>query len=193
MAAALSFERLRAEFQSFAYEAATHRWDGATLVCSFRFRCGAHVFEPSLAIVFPSHAPLSAVDRATLDNLVFHLGLAELPSYWKATCAPEIAIQAGALDEGALAFWQWLLTEGMGEFHYQNRTPFTAPGFVRISSVTRTPPAAAFPGALADGNVVPFGGGKDSLVSLDLLASRFPTRALVIKDRKSTRLNSSHT
>ncbi|MCA9624587.1 MAG: hypothetical protein KC731_36435 [Myxococcales bacterium] len=164
-------DRLRAEYPTFVYESyAWRRPTPGALDCSFRFRVGDITFAPRCTFTF-SGAPTKPVASEVMDNLVFHLGLAELPSYWKATCSPRVEVQAGPLDAEAIAFWTCVLTEGMGEFHCVNQTPFTDPGFVTVTGgPTRSHRVLTEP--LADGHVVPVGGGKDSLLTLDLLANR---------------------
>lgn len=169
---AAALARLRAEYPTFAYESFEwKRGAGDTLECAFHFRLGDIAFRPTCTIAVSGGAGMQDVPAEVVDNLVFHLGLAELPSYWKAACSPHVEVRAGALSADQIAFWTWILTEGMGEFHYANRTPFAEPGFVTIVSAG---PARndVFTGSLEGGYVVPVGGGKDSLVTLDLLAQR---------------------
>ena len=170
-----SCDRLRAAYPSFVYEG--YEWrEGAsgTLDCGFRFRTGEIAFQPTCRFTFLGPRSPRRVAREVMDNLVFHLGLAELPSYWKATCSPRITVQAGALSPDQVAFWTWILTEGMGEFHYANRTPFTDPDFVTILGGDGGDgrPHAVLGDRLERGPIIPVGGGKDSLVTLDLLGRR---------------------
>jgi UDP-N-acetylmuramoylalanine--D-glutamate ligase len=161
--------RLRADVPTFVYEDYAYRHDEAgALHCTFRFRAGDITFQPTSTFTFEGPENRAPVAREVLDNLVFHLGLAELPSYWKATCSPRVEIQAGSLGAEQIAFWTWVLTEGMGEFHYANQTPFTDPDFVTLSARDGRP-FALFDEKLDGGHVIPIGGGKDSLVTLDLL------------------------
>ena len=164
-------DHLRVQYPTFVYE--DYDWrEGAsgTLDCSFRFRAGAITFQPKSRFTFAGR-DRGPVAREVMDNLVFHLGLAELPSYWKATCSPRVEVRAGALSAEQTAFWTWVLTEGMGEFHFANRTAFTDPGFVTIEGRDQRP-HAVFEDRIERGHVVPIGGGKDSLVTLDLLGHR---------------------
>ena len=164
-------EQLRAEYPVFVYEACSFREDASGAIdCSFRFRTGELTFEPTCRFTFAG-STRRPVPREFMDTLVFHLGLAEMPSYWKATCSPRVEVRAGALSKDQVAFWTWLLTDGMGEFHYSNRTPFTDADFVTIVSGDG-PVHAPFGGSLDASHVVPIGGGKDSLLTLELLTSR---------------------
>jgi UDP-N-acetylmuramoylalanine--D-glutamate ligase len=165
-------DRLRAQYPTFVYEDYSFREDASgTLDCSFRFRAGEITFQPTCEFSFAGPCQRGRVAREVMDNLVFHLGLAELPSYWKATCSPRVEVHAGSLSAEQAAFWTWVLTEGMGEFHFANRTPFTDPNFLTIASGNQRP-HAVFGDRLERGHVIPVGGGKDSLVTLDLLGQR---------------------
>ena len=70
--------------------------------------------------------------NSILNNLVFHLGLMEIPSYWKATCSPEIIIKAGALSKERILWWKDLIINGMGQFFYENKIDFRKPNFLTI-------------------------------------------------------------
>src|SRR5213078_4456024 len=60
-----------------------------------------------------------AIPDAFLNNAVFHLGLIEAFSYWKATASAVIEVRAAALDPDQIAWWQDLLINGMGEYFYR--------------------------------------------------------------------------
>src|SRR6516164_2964481 len=51
-----------------------------------------------------------------LNNVIFHLGLIESFSYWKAAASPVIEVHAGTLSEDQILWWHDLLINGMGEF-----------------------------------------------------------------------------
>src|SRR5262249_26850286 len=55
-----------------------------------------------------------------LHNAIFHLGLIESFSYWKATASPVIEVLAGAMTADQIRWWEDLLIHGMGEFFYRN-------------------------------------------------------------------------
>ena len=170
----LTLDHLRAEYPTFVYEGCSYQEDASgALCCAFRFRAGDITFQPTCRFTFTGPRPRRRVSPEVMDNLVFHLGLAELPSYWKATCSPRVLVHAGALTDEQATFWTGVLTEGMGEFHFTNRTPFTDPGFVTIvgSRGSGRPPAVSGD-RLEGGHIIPVGGGKDSLLTLDLLGRR---------------------
>jgi len=183
----VDLSRLRAQYPTFVYEDCEWQQgaDG-TLDCAFHFRLGEMNFRPTCQVAFEGGGETRRVAREVMQNLVFHLGLAELPSYWKATCSPHIEVRAGSLDAEQIAFWTSILTDGMGEFHYANKTPFSDPDFVTIASASARS-HAVFGEPLQGGHIIPVGGGKDSLVTLDLLGQRDPRAAtLAINPPPST-------
>ena len=109
------------------------------------------------------------VPPETLENLLFQIGMVELFSYWKATCSPLIEIRAGNLNSDQLAWWKSLLLNGMGEYFYVNRIPFTAPDFVAIEAATNGDAPTPYQGQLRRGLLIPLGGGRDSAVAAKLV------------------------
>jgi len=114
---------------------------------------------------------LNALSPGTLELFVFHLGLIEMLSYWKATCSPEILVRAGSLDAQQIVWWTDLLLHGMREFFYVNQIEFTQPDFVRLS--TSSSPSQdrnlTCCSLSQDRDLVLMSGGKDSALSVQLL------------------------
>ncbi len=125
-------------------------------------------FCPEVVFVNINHDHLTKVDRQMVNNMAFHLGLMEIPSYWKATCSPEIEIKAGILDEFQISWWQRLFFKGLGEFFYINNIKPFMPRIIN-SIHNNVTPFKPFANSLDDGFLVPVGGGKDSAVACELL------------------------
>lgn len=104
------------------------------------------------------------LDRAC-QNLFFMAGV----SYYKAYLAPEIIIKKGQLDTEGAAFFSKTYQRGLGEFFYVNkldpRTPVTFP----VTTDQMKPPQST---EISSGLLVGIGGGKDSLVSVELLRDK---------------------
>ncbi|MFK8003774.1 MAG: UDP-N-acetylmuramoyl-L-alanine--D-glutamate ligase [Polyangiales bacterium] len=185
-----SLAQLRADYPTFVYEGYEWRWDTPdSLSCAFHFRAEEHSFRPTCRFVFSGRRRELALAPHLLDSAVFHLGLAELPSYWKATCSPTVDIRAGALSPDEVTYWERMLTEGMSEFHYVNRTSFTDADFVTVVSAAPNAPAPRVDESvvLDEGFLVPVGGGKDSLLTLALLGQRnSPVATIAINPPPST-------
>jgi len=165
-----TYARLRAAHPELVYEQYTVTETADALELEFTFAlANGPVFRPTLRLPRPPGAV--TLDRRLLENLAFHLGLVELISYWKAACPPLIRLRAGALDSAQQAWWRDLLFHGLGEFFYLNHLAPDPADFVQFlnESETHHPP---LPCATADLNLIPIGGGKDSLVTLRLLEPR---------------------
>ena len=175
-----SFERLRTRHPLFRYRGYEISWEPEGLRFTYQFEVEPDiVFRPTVRLNGVDSEILSTVGDDVVDNLAFHLGLAEIPSYWKATCSPEILVETGRLDAYQRHWWHDLLLKGQGEFFYVNQIDFRIPDLVTIrdgaSAERRLPPHR---GPLdPDRILIPVGGGKDSAVTLELLGKAFPESA----------------
>lgn len=106
--------------------------------------------------------PTEVLERC-LQSLHLVLGV----SYWKLYCPAKMTIEAGyELDTEQAKFWNTVYTKGLGEFFYRNQIDFR--GLVQFPvSEQSSNPGVTFE---RTGRVLlPIGGGKDSMVSADLL------------------------
>lgn len=126
------------------------------------------IFHPKLKFSNISKEKLMLVDKTVMDNLVFNLGLAEIPSYWKATVSPEIIIEAGTLDDYQISWWSNLLEKGMGQFFYENNIDFVSNKLFTIKSARGTN-SGRVAKVMSSGLLISVGGGKDSAVTTELL------------------------
>lgn len=124
-------------------------------------------FTPS--VVIPVDESLS-IDASVINNLAFHLGLAELPSYWKSACPANIVIEAGYLSNEQIEFWKTVFIKGLGEFFYQNKIDFTKENFINITSTdSGKTTLRKYDGEVSKRTLIPLGGGKDSIVTLEYI------------------------
>jgi len=132
-------------------------------------RYGAGIkFRPKIIIENVKESQLKKVGESTLKNLIFHLGLIEIPSYWKTTCSPEIEIRAGYLNQEQIKLWKDLIINGMGQFFYENKIDWRKKDFLKITSNSEKN-YKRFDGKLKNRYLVPFAGGRDSIVTLESL------------------------
>ena len=163
---------LRKKYPKFLYQGYAYKHSGKDLHIAFTFSVPPDIsFHPKVII---KNAPRKHPD---IENLVFHLGLMEIPSYWKATCSPNIIIEAGYLNKKQIQWWHDLIFKGMGEYFYKNKIDFTKPNFLTITPVPRVNlNGIKFPNlmelSLMERTLVPVGGGKDAVVTLELLKKR---------------------
>ena len=110
------------------------------------------------------------LDPAALDRALFTLHLIAGISYYKAKLPPEIVVKSGSLSKEQAEFWNKLYTLGLGEFFFRNDLDFRNYVKFPISNSAKTynlQPATSIP----SGAIVPIGGGKDSLVAIEMLKS----------------------
>lgn len=107
-----------------------------------------------------------------LDRALFALHLVAGVSYYKAKLPPEIIIESGSLNADQAKFWNDLYTLGLGEFFFRNNLDFR--GYVNFPVLDAfSPPFMGESEGVPrkTGSIVPIGGGKDSLVAIELLRS----------------------
>jgi len=188
---------LRKKYPTFVYKRYSYALQGKNLHMSFDFEVpassadgGEIKFQPQLVIKNVSKEHINRAGESTLENLVFHLGLAEMPSYWKATASPNIIIEAGTLSRAQINWWHDLFMRGMGQYFYEDNIDFTKKGFLTIEATE--PPSSSLPARsagsrrageaglrrakgvlftkkLSKRTLVPIGGGKDAIVTYELL------------------------
>lgn len=121
-------------------------------------------FHPTITIPHKE-----AFDSKLVENLIFHMGLLEVISYWKLACPRELVIEAGPLGHRGKRFIEDLLLHGLGEFYYANGIDFTTENFVTIFS-TSEKENSAIDIATKPVDLIMVGGGKDSALLLSLLS-----------------------
>ncbi len=181
----MNIEDLQKDYPVFSYDSFSMKTEEGKLVCSFQFSCCDRHFVTTDTLDSISEDLLSRIPTKELETYVFHLGLSEIATYWKAFCSPMIEIKCGSLNEAQIQFWQKLFYHGLGEFFYINKIK---PFFVEIKTSIVGKGSLDFDPALRviaqDDNskttpenlnmkpsvLVPVGGGKDSIVTLELLA-----------------------
>lgn len=169
---------LRKKYPLFEYKRFNWKLDGANLNASWEMQSGELKFHPELTL-FKAAKGASELSSSELDNLIFHLGLADIFSYWKATCSPVIKISAGKLDQHQLNWWKNLLIHGMGQYFYENQIDYRDKDFIKIAcqESSETQPFKSTSVSTNGGKIlVPIGGGKDSAVTLELLCKNFGTK-----------------
>ena len=162
---------LRKKYPKFIYRDYSYKVSKKSLEIFFDFQIEPDIyFKPKLVIENIDKSQIKKIKKRVLDNLVFNLGLIELLSYWKATSSREIEIQNHNLNKEQIKWWKDLIMNGMGQFFYENKINWRVPNFLTINSkVKENRSLKAFSGKLGKEVLVPVGGGKDSIVTLEIL------------------------
>ncbi len=142
---------------------------------------GRRTFFPTLFIPAGPAIPLDRMDRSDIASLVFHIGLTEMISYWKAACPPRVIIRPFSLSPEQAGWWRSLFFHGLGEFLYLNGIATSEEDLLTLESAG--PSLSPLRVAPDDGIVVPVGGGKDSAVSLEVLGKHADCIPLVMNPR----------
>lgn len=149
--------------ESERFEIARPSFDRATATARLDYRLGDLAFTETL--VFPAvpaeWQPTEAFERL-LEITALVLGV----SYFKLRAPLTIALPGIPLDEDTRAFLLDIYENGLGEFYARNN--LQRYGRLTIEAPVDTRPAPSAP-PLRQCVLVPVGGGKDSLVSVELL------------------------
>jgi len=165
------FHSLREKYPVFTYESYNVEKLEGKISCKFYYKMqGTHQIVSFLhEVIFSvnkNHADLSS---PLFLRTVFLLGLAETVNYWKLACPKTVNIVPGCLNDEDILFWEKLFTHGLGEFYWLNGiygniaegdyVHFISAGESEYNPITLD----------VSGCMVPVGGGKDSVVTLELL------------------------
>lgn len=166
----VKFTDLRRKHPYFIFHHFSYAQDKNNLHLKFDFQIEPDIhFSPRATIKNINHSFLAKIPEAVLNNLIFHLGLMEIPSYWKATCSPQIVIRAGYLNPQQVNWWRQLFIEGMGQFYYTNKIDLRNQDFLKIAIESSKRYSLTQQKFNPKRFLVPIGGGKDSVVTLEIL------------------------
>jgi len=166
------FNDLRNSFQNFVYEGFEYEFKRDELEIIYSFSIDNFVkFHPKIKIPRQTFLHHKHLTKDFLDSLVFHIGMVELISYWKSICPAKVIIKDFNLSAQQIAFWKKIYFYGLGEFFYLNNIKTSMDDFMQIEchSERRSQVHSL---NLDKGAIIPVGGGKDSVVSLELLKTR---------------------
>ena len=155
-----------ASFTSFDYLG--FDFDGTT--ASFRYELVGETTESFVETVtfesvsFETDATKPA--QPHLDSVLSLLGAVLGLSYFKAAAPPVVRVPDSLLAPAAIDYLRTVLREGLAEFAYRAELP----GFLE-PQIVGEPRTSTIESALSSGTpLVPIGGGKDSVVSVESLA-----------------------
>ena len=183
------FEALRLKFPWFSYDSFQYSFTDEKLEMQFHFSlAGQYTFKPVMHIPLRPWFTEVCEKNSAWDSLIFHIGLIELISYWKAACPPRVIIEPAVLNPEQINWWKKLYFNGLGEFFHVNGIQASEENFMQMecsgSQVSFEPLSLK---THEDGYLVPIGGGKDSAVTLELLKrERFRIIPLIMNPRKAT-------
>lgn len=181
---------LRQKFPFFIYEQFTYSFIAKNLLqIEFHFSVSdTYHFHPKMELNLGKYAS-STIGNNNIDGFIFHLGLIEMISYWKAFCSPTVIIKPHRLNIEQENWWKKLFRKGLGEFFYQNGIFPDFETFITFEYVdsARLIPLSSF-SYISDSQkvIIPIGGGKDSVVTLETLRKEKIIIPFIINPRGAT-------
>ncbi len=168
------YDVLRKKFPFFSFEDFSYQVENDEIHLRYHFNMSDKFhFYPQLKIPIKHFFLEDFMDDSGLPAFAFHIGMIELISYWKAACPPKVFIRVGALTEDQIAFWKKLYFFGLGEFFYVNSIKASLSDFMKVeaSQMSQWKISRC---SYRDEYIVPIGGGKDSVVSIEYLRKDNP-------------------
>ena len=180
------YNSLREEYDFFRFQRYDYTLEKDSLYVKFYFSLNdEYFFTPSFEIAKRKFYNFNNLGNNQLDTILFNIGMIELISYWKLACPKKVYITPFRLSEEQIKWWKKLYFNGLGEFFYLNGIKENVDDFMEIiceSDISLN--KINIP--LSDATLVPVGGGKDSVVTLELLKNKLPVIPLIINPRGAT-------
>ena len=185
------FLELRKNYPTIIYEKYDVEENNEELLITYYFNIPTlTIFKPTLRIS-KQNIINTNINIKYRDYLIFHIGLIELISYFKCTCSKNVVIEAGYIDENQIKWFKKLFYYGLGEFLYINGIDISEDELLTITCSKKREelPEIDYKGI---GNLIPVGGGKDSVVSLELLKEEHDINTCFIINPKKITLDCAH-
>ncbi len=157
-------------YRSFIFD--SYHFDPTTGEVTLRYSLDDEVtFAERLTLPLPP-SPI-AFNHAALEASLFALHLIGGISYYK-TCLPNtIIVRSGTLSRDQAEWWNTVYTNGLGEFFFRNkidsRNLISFPWVEGSKETKDTCTSKQSPKHHTSRCLVPIGGGKDSIVTVELL------------------------
>ena len=180
------YNSLREEYEFFRFQRYDYTLENDVLSAKFYFSLDdKYFFTPSFEIPRRNFYNWSDINKNQLDTILFNIGMIELVSYWKLACPKKVYISPFKLDSNQILWWKKLYFNGLGEFFYLNGIKENVNDFMEIICESDVfCEKIALP--LKETTLVPIGGGKDSVVTIESLKNKMPIIPLIINPRGAT-------
>ncbi len=188
--------------------------ENGTLSLAFDFNLDdRYHFCPTLEIPARPFFNWDGIPEEQMQALAFQIGMTELVSYWKIACPKRVVVKPFGLTKSQKRFWTKLYYNGLGEFLYLNSITVSEAELMELQN-DEDIDALAFPSmsyraqgasvsmdgktrhdmpsfsrinlTLEEKTLVPVGGGKDSVVTLECLRNEMPVIPLIVNPRGAT-------
>ena len=178
---------------SFSYNRYSYFHDKNILTTEYDFSMTFHGELISIKhtdkFIVPEKFSNNVADDFLLDKLVFNLGMVESISYWKATCSKTYTLKCHSLTKEQSLWWKNLFYYGLGEFRYKNNIHTEKDDFIEFEfdqnaftpeKTNNTQASTSTVPINQNHIIVPVGGGKDSIVTMEELRQKHTIIPFVI-------------
>ena len=159
---------IREQYPEFIFDSYNIERNATSIHATFVYTLGEHRFEPSMNIPYSSIRNMS-INEQFLDTLIFNFGVINAINYYKLSLAPTFTIKCGELDDTQKAFFKKLFYNGLGELMFVNNLQIPYESFMTINAPAPAEKKQFYFDDVFSGNLIPVGGGKDSVVTLEAL------------------------
>jgi len=176
-----NYQSLRENYPTIIYKGYKINNNNKDISVIYTYSLGEYTFTPSITID-KKHVSNKNINYDFLDYLFFNYGLVNIINYFKLTCPSEVVIECGYLDNEQIEFFKKLLFNGLSEYFYRNGIFLSYEEFTnfKINSNKK------FNFSIEEnfkGNLILVGGGKDSIVSLEILKNEKENNKCLLFER----------
>lgn len=181
------FDSLREQFKCFTFYKQDVDLKDGELSMTFHFSLDErYYFHPTLTIPARRFYHWESIPKEQLEVLAFHIGMVELVSYWKIACPKTVVVKPFDLKLCQKKWWRHLYYNGLGEFRYLNGIDCSEQDLMRFESGTDREMKPIDLRHCEERTMIPVGGGKDSVVTLEMLRGEMPVIPLIVNPRGAT-------
>lgn len=190
------YDSLRERFAVFCFQNYEYFLEDGIFFAKFSFKLESASLNKTDSVDFSSCFEIPArrfyhwesIPKEILDVLIFNIGMIELVSYWKIACPKKVVVKPYHLDDEQIKWWKKLYFNGLGEFFYVNGIKTDFDDFMKIETDFSADADCHESYFSFEGRtLVPVGGGKDSVVTLESLREKIDIIPLIINPRGATR------
>ena len=162
---------VRKNYPEFIFESFQLERQADGLHAHYVYHLGEHTFTPE---VFIAISDINTQDSLQLNDaflhaLFFNFGIINAINYYKLSFSPKFIIRAGKLTAEQCDFFKKLFYHGLEECMYRNELNIAYDDFMEIICEAPTAVQTFDLPDIFHGNLIPVGGGKDSVVTLEAL------------------------
>ena len=133
----LKFIELREKYPEFIYEDYNIEETDKEIIIEYKFEIpNLTTFNPTIKIP-KKKFKIKDINTDKVKNMIFHIGLIELISYWKCTCSPRVIIKCGRLNKEQINWFKKLYFYGLGELFFTNEIKTNIEEFMEIETVRK--------------------------------------------------------